>query len=88
MFSFPLIVDKNLSAWQAMKTSARAVWANLSGVVGLFVVGFVMNIAGLLMACIGVYLVIPLVIAANVVAYRKIFPASNNADFIAANGAF
>jgi hypothetical protein len=77
MFAFPLIVDKNLSAWQAMKTSARAVWANLSGVVGLFVVGFVVNLAGMLAACIGVYLVIPLILAANVVAYRKVFPASN-----------
>lgn len=78
MFAFPLIVDKNMSAWRAMKTSARAVWANLSGVVGLFVVGFVVNLAGMLAACIGVYLVIPLILAANVVAYRKVFPAEQS----------
>jgi len=34
MFSFPLIVDRNLGAIDAMKTSARAVWKNLGGVVG------------------------------------------------------
>lgn len=84
MFAFPLIVDRNLSAWQAMKTSARAVWANLSGVVGLFVVGFALNLLGMMLFCIGVYLVIPLVIAANVVAYRRIFPAlPNNQNFVA-----
>lgn len=84
MFSFPLIVDRNLSAWQAMKTSARAVWANLGGVVGLFVVGFLLNLVGLMLFCIGIYLVIPLVIAANIVAYREIFPAApNNRNFAA-----
>jgi hypothetical protein len=83
MFAFPLIVDRNLSAWQAMKTSARAVWANLSGVVGLFVVGFALNLLGMMLFCIGVYLAIPLIIAANVVAYRRIFPAAaNNQNFV------
>ncbi len=76
MFAFPLIVDKKLSAWDAIKTSARAVWNNMGGVVGLFAVGFVICIVGYLMLCIGIYLVIPLVIAANALAYRKIFPAS------------
>jgi hypothetical protein len=80
MFAFPLIVDRNLSAWTAMKTSARAVWANLSGVVGLFVVGFAVSLIGYLMLCIGIYLVVPLIIASNVVAYRKIFPADPGAD--------
>lgn len=79
MFAFPLIVDKNLSAWAAMKTSARAVWANLGGVVGLFVVGFFLSLAGYLLFCVGIYLVIPLIVGANVVAYRKIFPAAPNA---------
>src|SRR5215204_2436630 len=37
-FSFPLIVDRNLGAIDAMKTSARAVWQNLAGVVGLVLV--------------------------------------------------
>jgi hypothetical protein len=79
MFAFPLIVDRNLSAWAAIKTSAKAVWANLSGVVGLFVVGFVVSLAGYLVFCIGIYLVIPLIIGSTCVAYRKIFPVSDNA---------
>jgi len=76
IFSFPLIVDKEMSAIESIKTSARAVWANLAGVAGLFGVGFVVAIIGYLMLCIGIYLVLPLIIAANVVAYRKIFPGN------------
>ncbi|HMQ03891.1 MAG TPA: hypothetical protein PKD26_08240 [Pyrinomonadaceae bacterium] len=76
LFSFPLIVDKRMSAIQSIKTSARAVWANLGGVVGLFGVGILVAIVGYLMLCIGIYLVLPLIIAANVVAYRKIFPGA------------
>lgn len=75
MFAFPLIVDKKLPVLQAMKTSARAVWANMGGVVGMFAVGFVVCIVGYMLLCVGIYLVIPLVIAANALAYRKVFPA-------------
>jgi hypothetical protein len=74
MFSYSLVVDRKLTAVQAMKTSARAVWANLGGVAKLYGVGFLVTLAGMLVFCIGVYLTIPLVAAANVVAYRKIFP--------------
>ena len=76
LFAFPLIVDKKMSAVDAIKTSARAVWQNMSGVVGLVVVGMGVSFVGYLMLCIGIYLVIPLIIAANVVAYRKVFPTA------------
>lgn len=81
LFSFPLIVDKNLSAVQAMKTSARAVWANLGGVAGLFGVGFILCMLGMLAACVGIYFVIPLMMGANTLAYRKIFPAGETPNF-------
>lgn len=81
MFAFPLIVDRNLSGWQAMKTSARAVWNNLGGVAGLWAVGFAVNLVGLMIFCIGVYLTIPILIAGNIVAYRKVFPRQNEPVF-------
>ena len=80
-FAFPLIVDRKLSAMDAIKTSARAVWHNLSGIVGLFVVAFGVAIVGYAMLCIGIYLVVPLMMAANVVAYRKVFPAAREFSF-------
>lgn len=81
MFAFPLIVDRRLGAIGAMKTSARAVWRNLSGVTGLILVNVGLTLLGYLALCIGVYFVIPVIIAGNVVAYRKIFPAPQNRDF-------
>lgn len=74
MFAFPLIVDRNLGAFTAMATSARAVLKNLGGVVGLFAVNFVLALAGYVALCIGIYFVIPIIIAGNVVAYRRVFP--------------
>lgn len=74
MFAFPLIVDRNLSGWQAIKTSAKAVWQNLSGVAGLWAVGFGIGMVGYLLLCIGIYFTIPIIIAGNAVAFRKVFP--------------
>lgn len=76
MFSFPLIVDRNLSAVKAMTTSARAVLRNLGGVVGLILVNFGLVLVGELAFCVGVYFVIPILVAGNVVAYRKVFPST------------
>jgi len=74
MFSFPLIVDRNLSAVKAMTTSARAVLKNMGGVVGLILVNFGLVLVGELAFCVGVYFVIPVLIAGNAVAYRRVFP--------------
>jgi hypothetical protein len=74
MFAFPLIVDRGLSSWEAMKLSARAVVKNLSGIGGLIAVNFGLVLAGELAFCVGIYLVIPIITASNLVAYRKVFP--------------
>lgn len=77
MFSFPLIVDRNLGALDAMRTSARAVWRNLGGVAGLMGVNMVLGLIGMAV-CVGTYFVIPIMIAGNVVAYRRVFPSFNS----------
>ena len=74
MFAFPLIADRGLGGFAAMMTSARAVFRNMSGVVGLLLVNFVLILAGELAFCVGIYFVMPILIAGNAVAYRKIFP--------------
>jgi hypothetical protein len=81
MFSFPLLVDKKLSVIESVKLSARAVWKNMKGVVGLFLVGFVVMFIGYLALCVGIYLTLPLVFAAQAVAYRKVFPAAPTGNF-------
>jgi hypothetical protein len=77
MFSFPLIVDRGLSSMEAIRLSARATLKNIGGVGGLIVVNFGLVILGYLAFCVGLYLVIPLITAGNLVAYRKVFPAIN-----------
>ncbi|MCO6510171.1 MAG: hypothetical protein J5I65_05200 [Aridibacter famidurans] len=74
MFSFPLIVDRELSAWKSVTVSARAVLKNLKGVTGLWAASFVVTIVGYLALCVGLYFVVPVMLAANVAAYRKVFP--------------
>lgn len=74
-FSFPLIVDRNLNAIDAMKLSIKASWQNLSGVAGLVAVNFGLMLAGYIALCVGLYFIIPIIVATNVVAYRKVFPA-------------
>lgn len=75
MFSFPLIVDRRLGGLAAMKLSARAVWQNLRGVAGLVGVNFLLILAGYIALCVGVYFVIPIMIAGNAMAYRRVFPS-------------
>jgi hypothetical protein len=74
-FALPLIVDRNLGAIDAIKTSSRAVWANMGGVAGLIVINFGLMVLGYLALCLGIYFVIPIMIAGNVVAYRRVFPS-------------
>lgn len=81
IFAFPLIVDKNMSAVQAVKTSAKAVWQNLSGVVGLIAVQFGLTILGMLTCGIGIYFLMPIMLAGFAVAYRKVFPSNNKRNF-------
>lgn len=81
IFSYQLLVDRKTSAWRSITLSAKAVWANLSGVAGLMGVGMIVVFLGYLAFCVGVYLVIPLIFAANLVAYRKVFPKTPGAGF-------
>ena len=74
IFAFPLLVDRDLGVLKAMTTSARAVFGNLVGVAGLFGLNFLLALGGQLALCIGIYFVMPVIIAGNVVAYRKVFP--------------
>lgn len=74
IFSFHLIVDRKLGGIQAMLTSAKAVWNNLSGVAGMIGVGILLSIPAMLTCGIGVYFLLPIMLAGYTVAYRKMFP--------------
>lgn len=81
LFSFHLIVDRKLGAWQAISTSAKAVWRNLSGVAGLIGVAILLSFVGALTCGLGTYFILPIMFAGYTVAYRKVFPAQSNTNF-------
>lgn len=81
LFSFPLIVDRKLGAWESVATSAKAVWRNLSGVAGLIGVGIVLSLFGIITCGLGMYFILPILLAGYAVAYRKIFPVQTNRNF-------
>lgn len=81
IFAFPLIVDRKLSGFQAVKLSARSVWANKAGVAGLFGVGIIVCFVGYMLLCVGIYLALPVIIMATTVAYRKVFPRTAPMSF-------
>lgn len=79
MFAFPLIVDRGLSSADAIKLSARAALKNLGGIGGLVGVNFVLALGGEALCGVGLYFVMPVILATNLVAYRKVFPSPRTA---------
>jgi len=73
-FSYPLIVDRQLSGVEAVKLSIRAMWGNLGGVLGVLVLIEVLGLVSSLLCCIGPILELPLNVAMYAVAYRQVFP--------------
>lgn len=84
MFAYPLIVDRGLNGVEAFKLSAKAVWANLSGVVGIILLEFVMGFAAYILTFfifgLGAYLVMPVMFAGVLVAYRRVFSYEQRFD--------
>jgi len=74
MFAFPLIADRKLSGLDAVKLSFRAGKANMGGIVGLLLLNGLLAFVGVLCCIIGVYFVLPIAFASQVVAYRRVFP--------------
>jgi hypothetical protein len=77
IFAYPLIVDRRLTAVDALRTSVRAVIGNLGGVLGLMALSTLLGIAGMLLCYVGAFLMMPISLAAWAVAYRKVFPVEN-----------
>lgn len=74
VFTYPLIVDRGLPAIDALKTSAKAAFANLGGMVGLLLLNMLFSLIGVAFCYVGCFFVMPVSFAAFAVAYRKVFP--------------
>jgi hypothetical protein len=75
MFALPLMADHpELTPVQAISLSAKAGWSNPGGIVLLIILQWLVSLAGVLALCIGIFFVIPIIVASDIAAYRMVFP--------------
>ena len=72
-FGYPLIVDRGLPGFDAVKLSFKAAKANFWRLLGLSMLSFLLNLVGALLCYVGVLLVFPITFAAIAIAYEQVF---------------
>lgn len=83
-FAYPLIVDRKLQGFEAVKLSFRAAMANFFRLLGLVILCALVNSLGVLVCYIGVFLTFPITYAAVAVAYEQVFGLAHPSE-IASN---
>ena len=78
-FALPLIVERRLPGFEAVKLSFRAAKANFFGLLGLSVLSFLLGLAGVVCCYVGMFLVFPISFAAIASAYERVFGLSDRA---------
>ena len=79
-FAYPLIVDRRLSGFEAVKLSMKAAIANFWGLLGLMLLSGLLAFAGILLCYVGWFLVMPITFGAIAVAYEQVFGLSEGAE--------
>lgn len=74
IFAIPLIVERDVSIGEAIRLSFSAVFANIGGLIVLLLYGALLSLLGVLALCVGIFVAVPVVYAANVIAYTQVFP--------------
>lgn len=72
-FAYPLIVDRKLGGWDAVKLSFRAAMSNFWRLLGLGIISFLMGFGGIILCYVGVFLTFPITYAAIASAYEQVF---------------
>jgi len=72
LFAFPFMIDRNLSFWEAMRSSRRVARDELAGYVAFFFLLCLLNLVGLALAGVGILITIPVSVAATAVAYQEV----------------
>ena len=75
-FTLPLIIDKQMDFWSAMKTSRKMVSKHWWLVFGLFILVGLLNVVGVLLCCVGVLFTVPIGLGALMYAYETIFSST------------
>lgn len=81
MFVYPLIVDRRMQGFDAVKLSFKAAMANFWRLLGLVMLNFLLGLVGLMLCVVGVYLLIPIGYAATAIAYEQVFGLGDQRDY-------
>ena len=76
VFAYPLIVDRHLKGFDAVKLSIRAGFANFWRLLGMLILTGLLTFVGLLFCYVGAFLVMPIAYAAVAAAYEQVFGLS------------
>lgn len=76
-FALPILSEHNLSIGETLSLSLRAGWSNWGSLIVLFILQFLVALAGTLAFCIGVFFVLPIIFGSTATAYRQVFPPIN-----------
>lgn len=77
-FIYQLIAVRNASAVEAITQSVRAGLRNFFPLIGLFIIEGLIALAGALVCGVGIFFVVPILMAANFAAYLSVFGRPNN----------
>ena len=75
-FAYPLIVDRRLKGFDAVKLSIRAGFANFWRLLGMMILTGLLTFVGVLFCYVGAFFVMPIGIAAIAAAYEQVFGLS------------
>lgn len=73
IFVYPLIVDRGMQGFDAVKLSFKAAMANFWRLLGLSMLNFLLGLVGFLLCLVGVYFLLPVGYAATAIAYEQVF---------------
>ena len=79
-FAYPLIVDRKLQGFDAVKLSFKGALANFWRLLGMSILTSVMTVAGALLCYVGVFLVLPIAYAAIASAYEQVYGLAGPGD--------
>jgi hypothetical protein len=76
-FAYPLIADRKLQGFDAVKLSFKAAMANFFRLLGMTLLTSLMTLCGALLCYVGMFLVFPIAYGAIASAYEQVFGLAN-----------
>jgi hypothetical protein len=81
-FTYPLIVDRKLSGFDAVKWSFKAAMSNFWRLLGMTFLTGLLAMCGMLLCYVGMFLVIPISYGALAIAYEQVFGLSRPSEVV------